>query len=331
MKKILSISLALVMLVCLCLSMVSCEQDTAFSRYYSYLEGLEGEKEAFLVNDTMMVTAQTALIEDEKNIVFQISYEDTWYPSSATPEGQTSDTVVYFSLFLTENASTYHFLYAANSFRTYTIRSLAEGDIAALSYTGNEIVEFDDFQYNRAAIPTIIENEQRMIASSMLKTLVLTMKPMMERADVKVEDFGFISVVFPETDGNVEAEEDLGGAFSAARWTYVGQMLVLGMGMVFLVLALLWIILLIFEKAMGTKEKPVKKQEPTVAAPAPVSKPAPVSAPAAPVSDDGALVAAITAAIAAMIASDEGLSQEFAGGFRVVSFRKKNGRGAWND
>ena len=79
MKKILSISLALVMLVCLCLSMVSCEQDTAFSRYYSYLEGLEGEKEAFLVNDTMMVTAQTALIEDEKNIVFQISYEDTWF------------------------------------------------------------------------------------------------------------------------------------------------------------------------------------------------------------------------------------------------------------
>ena len=97
--------------------------------------------------------------------------------------------------------------------------------------------------------------------------------------------------------------------------------------MVFLVLAILWIILMIFEKAMGTKEKPVKKQDATPAPP-PVSKPA--SAPVAPVADDGATVAAITAAIAAMIASDERLSGEFAGCFRVVSFRKKSGRNTWN-
>ena len=44
--------------------------------------------------------------------------------------------------------------------------------------------------------------------------------------------------------------------------------------------------------------------------------------------DDGELVAVITAAIAAMIESDE-YKNEFVGGFRVVSF-KRSTQGAWN-
>ena len=39
---------------------------------------------------------------------------------------------------------------------------------------------------------------------------------------------------------------------------------------------------------------------------------------------------AITAAVAAYIDSDPALSSRFAGGFRVVSFKKKNGKTSWN-
>ena len=56
--------------------------------------------------------------------------------------------------------------------------------------------------------------------------------------------------------------------------------------------------------------------------------PVPAVAPAAdallmnaPVAGDDALVAAITAAIAATIESDPALASQFAGGFRVVSFK----------
>ena len=46
--------------------------------------------------------------------------------------------------------------------------------------------------------------------------------------------------------------------------------------------------------------------------------------------DDGELVAVITAAIAAYRSSEEGLTGEAAGGFRVVSFKRAAGGRAWN-
>ena len=102
-----------------------------------------------------------------------------------------------------------------------------------------------------------------------------------------------------------------------------------GMGMVFLVLAILWMVLLIFKKVFY---KDPAKQEKKEEAPAPAAPAAPAAsvAPAAPAADDGALVAAITAAVAAYIDSDPALSSQFAGGFRVVSFKKKNGKTSWN-
>lgn len=129
----------------------------------------------------------------------------------------------------------------------------------------------------------------------------------------------------------VAEEDDLGGAFSVERLIYAGQMLLLGMAMVFVVLAILWMILLIFKKVMydGANKKSAAEEKPAEPAPAPVEV-APVEEPVAATEDDGALAAAITAAVAAMIASDEALSEQFAGGFRVVSFRRKSGKGAWN-
>ena len=94
---------------------------------------------------------------------------------------------------------------------------------------------------------------------------------------------------------------------------------ILGMGMVFAVLAILWLVLEVFrfvfydlknpKKSEEKKEKPVAKAEPAPA-------PAVVTAPA---SDDAEIVAAITAALCVVL-------DKPATSFRVVSFRKTGTR-----
>ncbi len=132
-----------------------------------------------------------------------------------------------------------------------------------------------------------------------------------------------------ETDPVVETE-DLGPAFSPARISYALRMTLLGMGMVFAVLALLWLVLAIFKSIFGGKSaKQPKAPKESKRKPESVAPEAPASA-VIPAGTDPATVAAITAAIAAMIESDPALSEQFAGGFRVVSFRKKSGKTSWN-
>ncbi len=109
------------------------------------------------------------------------------------------------------------------------------------------------------------------------------------------------------------------------KFALAGEMLLKGLGTVFMVLLILWGILSIFGLVFGTQQKKPAEQKETQK-PAPKAEPAPV-APAAPAaSDDGALVAAITAAIEAYRAS-EGRG---ALPFRVVSFKRKNGASGWN-
>lgn len=120
------------------------------------------------------------------------------------------------------------------------------------------------------------------------------------------------------------ATEDLGGFMSPERLALAGQVVLIGLGMVFAVLALLWGILSIFGKIMTRTQK----QSAPAAPVAPVEPAAPVAeepvADAATVTetDDGELIAVITAAVTAAIESDEELSSRFASGFRVVSFKK---------
>lgn len=122
----------------------------------------------------------------------------------------------------------------------------------------------------------------------------------------------------------IKALADMGGAFSPERLALAGQMTLLGMGMIFAVLSLLWGVLAIFKMIFARPEKKVK------AAPAPKAEPIvvpePVVAPAA--SNDAELIAVLTAAIAAYEASQG--NEVAPGGFRVVSFRRANGGKAWN-
>ena len=122
------------------------------------------------------------------------------------------------------------------------------------------------------------------------------------------------------------------------------RVMALGLLTVFAVLAILWIVLLLFRVIFYHEKKPEpQRNSPDTAAqsvpktlpvptPAPVpatvlaDAPAAVPAPTPAVTDDGALIAAITAAIAAYTEGDEA----FASGFRVVSFRRAEHASPWN-
>lgn len=123
--------------------------------------------------------------------------------------------------------------------------------------------------------------------------------------------------------------EELGGFFSAERIKYAVLVSVQGMAMIFLVLSILWGVVALMKVFLH--DIPAKKAAKKAAlakavevAAAPVEQPV---AAAAPEEDEGEIVAAITAAIAVMLQSEEYKGQ-FESGFRVVSFTRKGG--AWN-
>ncbi len=135
------------------------------------------------------------------------------------------------------------------------------------------------------------------------------------------------TVADTDTGSVAETEDPLGPAFSGERIAYALRMTLLGIGMVFAVLAILWGILAIFKVVFSGGEKKPKASKKKADSEAVPAAPA---APAASADTDPAVVAAITAAIAEMIASDEALSEQFAGGFRVVEFKRKSGKTSWN-
>ena len=124
-----------------------------------------------------------------------------------------------------------------------------------------------------------------------------------------------------------KATEDLGGAFSGERLVYSLEMTLLGLAAVFAVLAIIWAVLALFKvfSIASAKKEAAKKK---ASSPAPEAVQSVVSEPEQ--SDDDATVAAIMAAISAYISSDEKLSEEYSGGFRVVSFKKVRDKASWN-
>ena len=116
----------------------------------------------------------------------------------------------------------------------------------------------------------------------------------------------------------------------AETLTMMWQTVLLGMGMVFTVLAILWLILSIFKVVFAGKEpkqeKPVKVQKEEKKAEPPVQA-APQVATVATQSNDE-LIAVLTAAVAAYRAQEG--SEAYDGSFRVVSFTRIKGGRSWN-
>jgi len=113
-------------------------------------------------------------------------------------------------------------------------------------------------------------------------------------------------------------------ALTAETLEMMWQTPLLGMGMIFAVLAILWAVLAIFKLVFAKPEKK-KKEEAPVAQSAPVTEETIVEPTAA---NDDELVAVITAAVAAYMAQEN--PDATPSGFRVVSFRRANGGRSWN-
>ena len=110
-----------------------------------------------------------------------------------------------------------------------------------------------------------------------------------------------------------------------AKLTEGGYVAIMGIGIVFLVLALIWGVLELFRVFFYVLPNKKASENAADATPAPEKAPAqPASqpAPAAPVQHtDDSLIAAITAAITAYRAAEG--NGTYTGGFRVVSFKRK--------
>ena len=122
--------------------------------------------------------------------------------------------------------------------------------------------------------------------------------------------------------------------FSGEAWLYALQMTLIGMGMIFAVLGILWGALAIFKlifarnegekKVKATLESKAEKESKPVTVEAPTAAPTPVATSAS----DAELIAVLTAAIAAYEA-EQGRCVSV-GDFRVVSYRRANGGRSWN-
>lgn len=322
MKRIISLSLVALMLVTLLLTATSCamsmESMTGYTQLRDHVTEKADEKGEIPLDGSAMGFASVSLSAPIE--------EDESTPASVllVAKGGSKTQTVCLTLTLTGSPEkallTYRILDAGGK---ATVS--AEATILLTHYTGNDTVEFTSMKNIHPADEQMHRDTVSSMLNAALKTLdVYTTKNL----DMDLHDLGFIALsdkYMADVD-EVVAEEDLGAAFSPERLSMAGLMIIQGVGMVFLVLAILWLVLLLFKKvfykdpAKAEKAaKAEKKPEPAPEAPAPAPVPAP--APAAAPGEDGALVAAITAAVAAYIDSDPALASQFASGFRVVSFK----------
>lgn len=317
MKRIISLTLAALMLVTLLLTATSCgmESITGYTQLRDHLIDTVGENQAQPL-DAQAVKLHSASVcvvpaGDDKREVHAVAY--------AVTQGRVFQVTLQMNGSVEKALLVYEVLDAS----TADVKYAAYATVLLTHYTGNDLVEFVETD-NIAPGNEPIEREN---ATTLLNSLFIALDTYTTKElGMNLHELGFIvlSDKYMAPVEEAETEEDLGGAFSPARLSKAGLMILQGMGMVFLVLAILWLVLLIFKKVFyKDPAKEEKKSKPAkTEAPAPASAPV-VEAPVAvaPVVDDGALIAAITAAVSAYIESDPALTSQFAGGFRVVSFK----------
>lgn len=130
-------------------------------------------------------------------------------------------------------------------------------------------------------------------------------------------------VITRVVDGVVESEKLTTSMELSERISYALQRTLIGLIIVFGVLAIIWLVLSLF-KFIFYKDPNKKTEVRKAAAPAPAPVQAPTPTPVAKTQDDGAIVAAIVAAISAM-RQEQGIAD----GFRVVSFKRGTNK-PWN-
>ena len=316
MKKIISLSLAALMLVTVLLLATSCgmESMTGYTRLRDHIKAVGGD-EPFVQLDAAKVGINSAAVtvittEEGEQYVRLIGYA----------VNTASGIVFQVRLNMTGSPEKAELVYEVLNASTAQQISMGTATVLLTHYTGEDYITFNEVKGMDVTSELTHRNQARVLLNSLLLALDTYTT---ESLDMDLHELGFIalSAKYMAPTESAEAEEDLGGAFSPARLSMAGLMIIQGMGMVFLVLAILWIVLMIFKKVFYKEPKTTTKK---------VEEPAPAAPVAAAPANDDALVAAITAAVAAYIDSDPALSSQFAGGFRVVSFKKKNGKTSWN-
>ena len=315
MKKIISLSLAALMLVILLLTATSCGMEgvTGYTRLRDHIKANGGDQFVIAL-DAAAVSINSAnvavLVDDEGNEqVVLVGYA----------VNSTSGIVYQATLYMTGSPEKATLVYQVLNASTAEVVASADTNVLLTHYTGSDLLTLD-------TVSNILPGNElthRQNATTLLNSLLLALDTYTTKnMDMNAHELGFIALSekYMAPAEQTEADEDLGGAFSPARLQTAGLMIIQGMGMVFLVLAILWLVLLIFKKIFYKDPAAAAKKTPEPAPAAPVATPA----------NDDALVAAITAAVAAYIESDPALSSQFKGGFRVVSFKKKNGKTSWN-
>ena len=320
MRKIISLTLAALMLVTLLLTATSCELSmeamTGYTQLRDHLIDTVGENQAQPL-DAQAVKLHSASVcvvpvDDGKREVHAVAY--------AITQGR----VFQVTLQMNGSVEKAFLVYEVLDASTADVKYAAYATVLLTHYTGNDLIEFIETD-NIAPGNEPIEREN---ATTLLNSLFIALDTYTtDKLDMNLHELGFIVLsdkyMAPVTE--TVTEEDLGGALSAERLGLAGRMILQGVGMVFLVLAILWLVLLVFKKVFyKDPAKATKKEaEPAPSPAAPAVEPAPVPVVAAS-ADDGALIAAITAAVSAYIESDPALTSQFAGGFRVVSFKPTN-------
>ena len=316
MKKIISLSLAALMLVTVLLLATSCgmESMTGYTRLRDHIKAVGGD-EPFVQLDAAKVGINSAAVtvittEEGEQYVRLIGYAIN----------TASGIVFQVRLNMTGSPEQAELVYEVLNASTAQQISMGTATVLLTHYTGEDYITFNEVKGMDVTSELTHRNQARVLLNSLLLALDTYTT---ESLDMDLHELGFIalSAKYMAPTESAEAEEDLGGAFSPARLSMAALMIIQGMGMVFLVLAILWIVLMIFKKVFYKEPKTTTKK---------VEEPAPAAPVAAAPANDDALVAAITAAVAAYIDSDPALSSQFAGGFRVVSFKKKNGKTSWN-
>ncbi len=314
MKRIIRFALLALMLVSLLLSTTACEFSTeamtGYTRLRDHVLEKADEKGDVALDGSSMGFSSVKLSAPIKKS------EDV--PSSLvlTAEGVNQGSIVLLTLTMTNSTEKASLAYKIVSAEQKIICA-AEATILLTHYTGDDLVTFTSVTNIHPASEQAYRESVTSMLNAALKVVDMYIT---ENLDMTTHELGFIvlSEKYMAPVDITEAEEDLGGAFSSARLSMAGLMIIQGMGMVFLVLAVLWIVLLLFKKVFYKSTKPENKSVPK-----PAETPTPVTAPVSvtPATDDGALIAAITAAVSAYIESDPALKSQFAGGFRVVSFK----------
>lgn len=345
MKRIISLSLAALLLVTLLLTATSCgmgmESMTGYTRLRDHLVSqnvYDGKVVPLNTHDDTYIVALCAVKDENDGFVLRVMAHEM---SDQASDGTDTSPAEEARLTMTLNGNTEK---ASIQYEAQNGAVKAESTLYFIHYTGDDLITFE----NVSGLSTPDEERHhRESATDLCNVLLKALDSYTgSELDMSVSELGFIALSdnYKATKNTIEAEKDLGGAFSLERLKMAALMLLQGVGMVFLVLAVLWAVLAIFknifakdsvkaERAQKAADKAAKKAAKKSVKHAEGNEeennPMPVAPPAAATTDDGQLIAVITAAVAAAIESDEDLSNQFAGGFRVVSFKKKNGKTSW--